>query len=40
MAEELKTKVLDVALKLNQKLFGKNEANVDFLKKNASSIDF
>ena len=40
MTEELKTKVLDVALKLNEKLFGKNEANVDFLKKNASNIDF
>lgn len=40
MTEELKNKVLDVALKLNEKLFGKNEANVDFLKKNASSIDF
>lgn len=40
MTEELKDKVLDVALKLNEKLFGKNEANVDFLKKNASSVEF
>jgi F-type H+-transporting ATPase subunit b len=40
MAEELKGKVLDVALKLNQKLFDKNDANVDFLKKNATNIEF
>lgn len=40
MSEELKGKVLDVALMLNQKLFGKNEANVEFLKKNAGGIEF
>lgn len=40
MTEELKGRVLDVALKLNEKLFGKNDANVEFLKKNAQSVDF
>jgi F-type H+-transporting ATPase subunit b len=40
MTEELKSKVLDVALRLNAKLFNKNEAHIEFLKKNASGIDF
>lgn len=40
MTEELKGKVLDIALKLNEKLFWKNDANVEFLKKNASSVEF
>ena len=40
MTEELKWKVLDIALKLNAKLFQKNEAHVEFLKKNATEIDF
>jgi hypothetical protein len=40
MTEELKSKVLDVALRLNEKLFGKNEANVEFLKKNANAVEF
>lgn len=40
MVEELKNKVLDVALKLNAKLFDKNDANVEFLKKNAPEVDF
>lgn len=40
MTEELKTRVLDVALKLNEKLFGKNESNVEFLKKNANTVEF
>ena len=40
MTEELKTKVLDIALKLNEKLFEKNEAHVEFLKKNASGVEF
>ncbi len=40
MAEELKTKVLDIAMKLNAKLFDKNDANVEFLKKNATGVEF
>ena len=40
MAEELKGKVLDIALKLNAKLFDKNDANVEFLKKNATGVEF
>lgn len=40
MADELKSKVLDIALRLNAKLFGKNDANVEFLKQNASGIEF
>jgi F-type H+-transporting ATPase subunit b len=40
MSEELKTKVIDIALKLNTKLFGKSDSHVDFLKENAKSIEF
>ena len=40
MAWELKTKVLDIALKLNAKLFDKNDANIEFLKKNATWVEF
>ncbi len=40
MSEELKGKVLDIALKLNAKLFDKNDANVEFLKKNATGVEF
>lgn len=39
MTDTLKKKVLDIAIRLNQKLFGNNEANVDFLKKNTASIE-
>ena len=39
MVRTLKAKVLDVAVRLNQKLFGNNEANIDFLKKNTASIE-
>lgn len=39
MVRTLKTKVLDVAVRLNQKLFGNNDANIDFLKKNTASIE-
>jgi F-type H+-transporting ATPase subunit b len=37
--DELRTRVVDVALKMNEKLFGKNEANIEFLKKNANNIE-
>ena len=40
MTEELKGKVLDIALKLNEKLFDTNDANVEFLKKNATGVKF
>jgi F-type H+-transporting ATPase subunit b len=40
MTEELKSKVLDVALMLNKKLFGNNDANIEFLKKNATNVEF
>ncbi len=40
MEEELKTKVLDIALRLNAKLFDKNDANIEFLKKNAPEVEF
>jgi F-type H+-transporting ATPase subunit b len=40
MTAELKWKVLDIALKLNAKLFDKNDANVEFLKKNATGVEF
>lgn len=40
MKEELKGKVLDIALRLNEKLFAKNEGNVEFLKKNATGVEF
>lgn len=37
--EELRSKVIDVALKMNEKLFSKNEANVEFLKVQAKTIE-
>lgn len=37
--EELRSKVIDVALKMNEKLFSKNEANVEFLKTQAKTIE-
>lgn len=40
MAEELKKKVLDIALKMNAKLFSSSDVNADFLKKNANTIEF
>ncbi|MDD2487402.1 MAG: ATP synthase F0 subunit B [Candidatus Gracilibacteria bacterium] len=33
MNESMREKILEVALKLNQKLFSKSDANVDFIKK-------
>ena len=39
IAEELRLKVIDVALKMNEKLFAKNEANVEFLKVQAKNIE-
>lgn len=40
LADTMKQKVLDVALKMNQKLFGKNEANEQFLKNSHKDINF
>lgn len=40
LERELQARVLDVALKLNEKLFTSSEANQDFLKKQASNIQF
>ena len=37
--EELRSKVIDVALKMNEKLFSKNEANVEFLNVQAKTIE-
>lgn len=39
IVEELRSKVIDVALKMNEKLFAKNEANVEFLKVQAKTIE-
>jgi F-type H+-transporting ATPase subunit b len=36
--DELRSKVIDVALKMNEKLFAKNEANVEFLKAQAKEM--
>ncbi len=38
LVEELKSKVIDVALKMNEKLFSKNDTNVDFLKAQSKEI--
>ena len=38
IVEELRTKVIDVALKMNEKLFAKNEANLEFLKIQAKEV--
>ncbi len=39
IVEELRSKVIDVALKMNEKLFAKNEANIEFLKTQAKTIE-
>ncbi len=39
IAEELRSKVIDIALKMNEKLFEKNEANAEFLKVQAKTIE-
>ena len=39
IVEELRSKVIDVALKMNEKLFAKNESNVEFLKAQAKTIE-
>ncbi len=36
---ELRTRVIDVALKMNEKLFGKNDTNVQFLKNAENTIE-
>ncbi|PID83697.1 hypothetical protein CSB09_04790 [Candidatus Gracilibacteria bacterium] len=38
IARELKQKVLDIALKMNANLFGKDEANAKFLKQSSQDI--
>ena len=38
LVEELRSKVIDVALKMNEKLFTKNDANADFLKAQSKEI--
>lgn len=40
LREEMKQKVLSVAIKMNEKLFGKNEANEQFLKHSHKDINF
>ena len=40
LADTMKQKVIDVALKMNEKLFGKNEANEQFLKNSHKDINF
>jgi F-type H+-transporting ATPase subunit b len=37
--DELRSKVIDVALKMNEKLFAKNESNIEFLKTQAKTIE-
>lgn len=39
IAAELKSKVVDIALQMNAKLFAKNDANVEFLKAQEVSIN-
>lgn len=38
--DELRGRVVDVALKMNEKLFGKNETNAAFIKQSAQNIEF
>lgn len=38
--EELRGRVIDVALKMNEKLFGKNDTNAAFIKQSAQNIEF
>ncbi len=40
LREEMKERVVSVALKMNEKLFGKNEANEQFLKNSHKDINF
>lgn len=40
LREEMKQKAVSVALKMNEKLFGKNENNEQFLKKSYKDINF
>lgn len=40
LREEMKEKVISVALKMNEKIFGKNEANEQFLKNSHKDINF
>lgn len=40
LRDEMKQKVLSVALKMNEKLFGKNQANEEFLKNSQKDINF
>lgn len=40
LREEMKERVISVALKMNEKLFGKNEANEQFLKNSHKDINF
>lgn len=40
LKEEMKEKVLSLALKMNEKLFGKNESNEQFLKNTHKDINF
>lgn len=40
LREEMKEKVISVALKMNEKLFGKNESNEQFLKNSHKDINF
>lgn len=40
LAEEMRQKVLQVAIKMNEKIFGKNEANEEFLKNSHKDITF
>lgn len=36
--DELRSKVIDVALKMNEKLFSKNDSNIEFLKAQAKEV--
>lgn len=40
LKEEMKQKVISVAVKMNEKLFGKNEANEQFLRNSQKDIHF
>lgn len=38
--DELRGRVVDVALKMNEKLFGKNETNTAFIKQSAQNVEW
>jgi F-type H+-transporting ATPase subunit b len=38
--EELRGRVVDIALRMNEKLFGKNETNTAFIKQSAQNVEF